>query len=90
LPDSNHDLVAQFVAFRFAGAIKAWLSNNRMTKNDLIAAAGLRAGVVELIDNRTLRGLENCITSRPMRRFQRLNRRQMLLAVRTTLVRRSW
>ena len=38
LPDTNHDVIAQFVAHGFAGAIKAWLSDNSMTKEDLVDA----------------------------------------------------
>ena len=39
LPDGNHQVIAQFVAYRFAGAIKAWLSGDSVTKTDLIEAA---------------------------------------------------
>ncbi len=39
LPDANHEVIAQFVAHGFAGAIKAWLSDNSMTKTDLVEAA---------------------------------------------------
>jgi hypothetical protein len=39
LPDANHHVVAQFVAHGFAGAIKAWLSDNSVTKGDLVDAA---------------------------------------------------
>jgi AcrR family transcriptional regulator len=39
LPDSNHLVIAQFVAHGFAGAIKAWLSDNSVTKADLVDAA---------------------------------------------------
>ena len=39
LPDANHHIIAQFVADGFAGSIKAWLSDNSMTKEDLVYAA---------------------------------------------------
>jgi AcrR family transcriptional regulator len=39
LPDANHDVIAQFVAHGFAGAIKAWLSDSSLTKADLIDAS---------------------------------------------------
>ncbi len=39
LPDTNHHVIAQFVAHGFAGAIKAWLSDNSVTKRDLVDAA---------------------------------------------------
>jgi AcrR family transcriptional regulator len=39
LPDTNHHVLAQFVAHGFAGAIKAWLSDDSMTKEDLVDAA---------------------------------------------------
>ena len=39
LPDTNHDVIAQFVAHGFAGAIKAWLSDSSVTKADLIDAS---------------------------------------------------
>jgi AcrR family transcriptional regulator len=39
LPDANHNVVAQFVAHGFAGAIKAWLSDYSVTKADLVEAA---------------------------------------------------
>ena len=39
LPDANHHVIAQFVAHGFAGAIKAWLSDNSVTKGDLVDAA---------------------------------------------------
>jgi AcrR family transcriptional regulator len=39
LPDANHDVMAQFVAHGFAGAIKAWLSNGSVAKADLVDAA---------------------------------------------------
>jgi AcrR family transcriptional regulator len=39
LPSSNQKVIAQFVAHGFAGAIKAWLSDNSVTKADLIEAA---------------------------------------------------
>ena len=39
LPDTNHHVIAQFVAHGFAGSIKAWLSDNSVTKEDLVDAA---------------------------------------------------
>jgi AcrR family transcriptional regulator len=39
LPDTNHQVMAQFVAHGFAGAIKAWLSEDTLTKADLVEAA---------------------------------------------------
>jgi AcrR family transcriptional regulator len=39
LPDANHQVIAQFVAHGFAGAIKAWLSDDSVTKSDLVEAA---------------------------------------------------
>jgi AcrR family transcriptional regulator len=39
LPAANHDVIAQFLAHGFAGAIKAWLSDNSLTKEDLVDAA---------------------------------------------------
>jgi AcrR family transcriptional regulator len=39
LPDANHQVMAQFVAHGFAGAIKAWLSDDSMKKADLVEAA---------------------------------------------------
>lgn len=39
LPDTNHYVIAQFVAHGFAGAIKAWLGDNSVTKGDLVDAA---------------------------------------------------
>lgn len=38
LPATNHDVIAQFVAHGFAGAIKAWISDNSVTKADLVEA----------------------------------------------------
>jgi hypothetical protein len=38
LPKSNRQVVAQFVAHGFAGAIKAWLRDNSVTKGDLVDA----------------------------------------------------
>ncbi len=38
LPDANHRVIAQFVAHGFAGSIKAWLSDNSVTKEDLVDA----------------------------------------------------
>jgi hypothetical protein len=45
LPDANHQVVAQFVAHGFAGAIKAWLSDDTLTKADLVDAAVASAPV---------------------------------------------
>jgi AcrR family transcriptional regulator len=39
LPDTNHHVVAQFLSHGFAGAIKAWLTDNSVTKGDLVDAA---------------------------------------------------
>jgi AcrR family transcriptional regulator len=39
LPDADHDLMAQFVAHGFAGAIKAWLSDSSVAEADLVGAA---------------------------------------------------
>jgi AcrR family transcriptional regulator len=39
LPDANHQVIAQFVAHGFAGAIRAWLSNDSVKKTDLVEAA---------------------------------------------------
>jgi AcrR family transcriptional regulator len=39
LPDANRDVMAQFVAQGFAGAIKAWLGDPSVTKADLVDAA---------------------------------------------------
>jgi AcrR family transcriptional regulator len=39
LPDASHQVIAQFVAHGFAGAIKAWLSDDSVTKSDLVEAA---------------------------------------------------
>jgi AcrR family transcriptional regulator len=39
LPDADHQVMAQFVAHGFAGAIKAWLGEDSVTKADLIDAA---------------------------------------------------
>jgi AcrR family transcriptional regulator len=39
LPTANHQVIAQFIASGFAGAIKAWLSDDSVTKTDLIEAA---------------------------------------------------
>jgi AcrR family transcriptional regulator len=45
LPDADHDVIAQFVAHGFAGAIKAWLSDSSVTKEDLVDAAAACAPV---------------------------------------------
>ena len=39
LPGTNHRVIAQFVAHGFAGAIKAWVSDESVTKTDLVEAA---------------------------------------------------
>ena len=39
LPKANHQVIAQFFAHGFAGAIKAWLSDDSVTKADLVEAA---------------------------------------------------
>jgi AcrR family transcriptional regulator len=39
LPDVNRQVIAQFMAHGFAGAIKAWLSDSSVTKDDLVDAA---------------------------------------------------
>jgi AcrR family transcriptional regulator len=39
LPGTNHRVIAQFVAHGFAGAIKAWVSDDAVTKTDLVEAA---------------------------------------------------
>jgi AcrR family transcriptional regulator len=38
LRDANRDVIAHFVAHGFAGAIKAWLSDDSVTKADLVEA----------------------------------------------------
>jgi AcrR family transcriptional regulator len=45
LPDANHQVVAQFVAHGFAGAIKAWLGDDTLSKADLVDAAVASAPV---------------------------------------------
>ena len=39
LPHASHQVIAQFFAHGFAGAIKAWLSDDSVTKTDLVEAA---------------------------------------------------
>jgi AcrR family transcriptional regulator len=39
LPAANHHVIAQFFAHGFAGIIKAWLSDDSVTKADLVEAA---------------------------------------------------
>ena len=39
LPDTNHEVIAQFMAHGFAGAIKAWLRDDSVTRADLVDAA---------------------------------------------------
>jgi AcrR family transcriptional regulator len=45
LPDSNHGVMAQFVAHGFAGAIRAWMSDSSVTKADLIYSTAACAPV---------------------------------------------
>jgi hypothetical protein len=45
LPDTNYNVVARFVAHGFAGAIKAWLGDYSVTKEDLVNAAAACAPV---------------------------------------------
>jgi AcrR family transcriptional regulator len=45
LPETNHHVIAQFVAHGFAGAIKAWLRDTSVTKDDLVDAAAACAPV---------------------------------------------
>ena len=39
VPGARHQVIAQFVAHGFAGAIKAWLSDHSVTKTELVEAA---------------------------------------------------
>lgn len=39
LPATNHQIIAQYVSHGFAGAIKAWLTLESVTKDDLVDAA---------------------------------------------------
>ncbi|MFC8520586.1 TetR/AcrR family transcriptional regulator [Streptomyces sp. NPDC057257] len=39
LPDANRQVIAQFMAHGFAGAIRAWLSDPSVTKDDMVDAA---------------------------------------------------
>lgn len=39
LPAANRQVMAQFVAHGFTGAIKAWLADDSVTKQDLVDAA---------------------------------------------------
>jgi AcrR family transcriptional regulator len=39
LPDADHGVMAKFLAHGFAGAIRAWLSDSSVTKDDMISAA---------------------------------------------------
>jgi AcrR family transcriptional regulator len=39
LPQANYQVIAHFFAHGFAGAIKAWLSDDSVTKSDLVDAA---------------------------------------------------
>ena len=43
LPDANHEVIVQFMAYGFAGAIKAWLSGDSVKKDDLIYAVSVCA-----------------------------------------------
>jgi AcrR family transcriptional regulator len=45
LPRANHQIIARFVANGFAGAIKAWLEDDSVTKADLVEAAVASAPV---------------------------------------------
>lgn len=45
LPHKNHQVIARFVAHGFAGAIKAWLSDDAVSKADLVDAAVASAPV---------------------------------------------
>jgi AcrR family transcriptional regulator len=45
LPASNSGVIAQFLAHGFAGAIKAWVSDPSVSKDDLIGAATASAPV---------------------------------------------
>jgi AcrR family transcriptional regulator len=45
LPTSNYGVIAQFLAHGFAGAIKAWLGDPSVSKDDLIDAASACAPV---------------------------------------------
>jgi AcrR family transcriptional regulator len=45
LPGSNHQVIAEFVAHGFAGAIKRWLSDETVSKADLVDAAVASAPV---------------------------------------------
>jgi AcrR family transcriptional regulator len=39
LPHANHRVIAQFVAHGFAGAIRAWVSDDSVSKTELVEAA---------------------------------------------------
>ncbi|MER7197992.1 hypothetical protein [Streptomyces sp. CB01635] len=39
LPGANHEVIAQFVAHGFAGAIQAWRTDDAVAKDDLVDAA---------------------------------------------------
>ncbi len=39
LPEANRQVIAQFMAHGFAGAIRAWLDDPSVTKEDLVDAA---------------------------------------------------
>jgi hypothetical protein len=50
LPDTNHQVIVQFVAHGFAGAIKAWLSDDSVTKTDLVEAAPITLASINSTD----------------------------------------
>lgn len=39
LPGANRQVIAQFMAYGFAGAVKAWLNDPSVTKDDMVDAA---------------------------------------------------
>lgn len=39
LPGANRQVISQFVAHGFAGAIQAWMADDAVTKDDLVDAA---------------------------------------------------
>jgi len=45
LPDKNHQVIAQFVAHGFAGAIKVWLGDDTLTTAEFVDAAVAAAPV---------------------------------------------
>ncbi len=44
-PEANHQVIAQFLAHGFAGAIRAWLNDDSVTKTGLVEAAVASAPV---------------------------------------------